>query len=332
MTTDLNPPAAAARRAAIAAVPIEPLRRMIEIRHLEDALNRLYSQGRIRGSIHTCQGQEAVCVAAAAASRPGDYASATYRGHGVALAFGSPPLGVAAEVLGRSDGCVGGLGGSMHLADSSVDLLPTMAIVGAGLPIAVGAALSARVRGRQAVSFVFFGDGSTNIGAFHESLNIAAVWRLPVVFVCENNLYGEYSPLATTTAVRDIAQRGAANGVPSEIVDGQDFTALADVFGRAVATARAGDGPTLVEAKTYRYHGHSRADPATYRPEGELDAWTARDPIAIHRDHLIGAGTLTAGAADALVAEVAAEIDDVIAAALSSPAPTTDRLFAHVHG
>ncbi|WP_432831010.1 thiamine pyrophosphate-dependent dehydrogenase E1 component subunit alpha [Dactylosporangium sp. CA-092794] len=320
------------RRAAVAADPVEALRRMIEIRHLEDALNRLYSDGRIRGSIHTCQGQEAVSVAAAACSRPDDYATATYRGHGVALAFGSPPLGVAAEVLGRADGCVGGLGGSMHLADASVNVLPTMAIVGAGLPIAVGAALGAQVRGHDAVSFAFFGDGSTNIGAFHESLNIAAVWRLPVVFVCENNLYGEYSPLASTTAVPDIAQRGPANGVPSEIVDGQDFVALADVLGRAVATARAGGGPTLVEAKTYRYHGHSRADPAAYRPEGELDAWTARDPIAIYREHLIARGTLTADAADALAAEVRAAVDEAVAAAVRSPAPPADRLFAHVYG
>ena len=316
-----------ARRRAVIADPVERLRRMIEIRAVEDALNDLYGRGEVRGSIHTCQGQEAVVVAAASVSRPEDYATATYRGHGAALAFGATPLSIVAEVLGRSAGSVGGVGGSMHLADAAVNILPTNAIVGAGLPIAVGAALAAQTLHNGAVSFVFFGDGSTNIGAFHEALNLAAVWHLPVVFICENNLYGEYSPIGTTTSVVNIADRAAGNGIPAEIVDGQELTAMRGALGRATEIARSGAGPAFVEAKTYRYHGHSKADPATYRSADELARWRARDPIDIYAAELQTSGQLTSEALVVLQADVRVTVDDVVQQARSSPPPARDRLF-----
>lgn len=331
MSTEAAPAATPAqRRQAVIADPVEALRRMIEIREIEDALNTLYSTGKIRGSIHTCQGQEAIPVAAAAVSQPQDYASATYRGHGVALAFGATPLSVVGEVLGRAVGSVGGVGGSMHLADAAVNVLPTMAIVGAGLPIAVGAALTATLKGTDAVSFAFFGDGATNIGAFHESLNLASLWRLPVVFICENNLYGEYSPLHRTTSVGDIAARGAANAVPAAIVDGQDFTAVKSLLHNASDQARHGGGPTLVEAKTYRYHGHSRSDPATYRTPEELAAWKERDPIDIHARRLVDEGTLAEAELGHITAAMRQAVAAIVEQALGSPEPASEALFNHV--
>ncbi|HEY7222517.1 MAG TPA: thiamine pyrophosphate-dependent dehydrogenase E1 component subunit alpha [Micromonosporaceae bacterium] len=333
MTDDLHVPSTAAQRRAAVADPIEQLRRMVEIRLLEDALNRLYSDGMIRGSIHTCQGQEAVAVAAAACSRPEDFVCATYRGHGVAMAFGVTPLAVAAEVLGRVDGSTGGLGGSMHLVDASVNVLPTMAIVGAGMPIAAGAALAASVTRSGAVSFCLFGDGSTNIGAFHEALNLAAVWRLPVVFICENNLYGEYSPLGRTTAVDSIAERGRAYSMHSLVADGQDLAAMREAVGQAAGRARAGEGPTLIEAKTYRYHGHSRADPATYRPEGELEAWLRRDPVTLYAEALRRDGALDEPSAQRLRESVELDVNEAVARAISSARPgQLSQLMAHVSG
>lgn len=317
------------RRAAIAD-PIEQLRRMIEIRAVEDGLNAQYSAGNIRGSIHTGQGQEAVVVAAAAASRSGDYMGATYRGHGAALAFGMTPLSVIGEVLGRSVGCVGGLGGSMHMANADVRVMPTMAIVGAGLPIAAGAALTAKIRRTGDISVVFFGDGSTNIGAFHESLNLAAVWKLPVVFICENNLYGEYSPIRNTTPSADLADRAVPYGITPHVVDGQDLAAMRPVFTEAFAAARGGAGPQFIEAKTYRYHGHSRSDPATYRTQEELDAWKARDPIDLYSRHLVAAGELSDGDAAALTQQTEAEVEAAFKQALASPPPERDLLFRHV--
>lgn len=329
MGTLIDTNAPVSRRAAIVD-PVEQLRRMIEIREVEDGLNAQYSAGNIRGSIHTSQGQEAVAVAAAAASRSGDYMGATYRGHGAAIAFGMTPLSVIGEVLGRSVGCVGGLGGSMHMANAEVRVLPTMAIVGAGMPIAVGAALTAKLRRTGDVSVVFFGDGSTNIGAFHESLNLAAVWKLPVVFVCENNLYGEYSPIRNTTPSADLAHRAVPYGIAPHVVDGQDLAGMRPVFAEAFAAARDGAGPQFIEAKTYRYHGHSRSDPATYRTKEELDAWKARDPIDLYTRHLIATGTLPDGEASTAAQQTQAQVREAFEQALASPPPERDLLFRHV--
>ncbi|HJU48379.1 MAG TPA: thiamine pyrophosphate-dependent dehydrogenase E1 component subunit alpha [Gaiellaceae bacterium] len=272
-------------------------RRMLEIRFFEDEVMRLFMLNLVRGSTHLYQGQEAVAVGACSALRAGDTMTCTYRGHGAVLAMGAPLDRTMAEILGKADGLCRGKGGSMHLTDLSVGALGSFAVVGAHLPFADGTALAAQYLGTDAVSLAFFGDGATNIGAFHEALNLAAVWRLPVVFVCENNLYGEYSPLASTTPVERLADRAAAYAMASARVDGNDLLAVRQAVGEAVARARDGDGPTLVEALTYRQSGHSRTDPGAYRAPGELERWLERDPIVLFErvlaDDGVGAEQIT---------------------------------------
>ena len=263
---------------------------MLEIRHFEDEVMRLFMLNLVRGSTHLYQGQEAVAVGACAALRTGDTMTCTYRGHGALLAMGAPLDRTMAEILGKAEGLCRGKGGSMHLTDVSVGALGSFAVVGAHLPFAAGAALAAQYLGTGAVSLAFFGDGATNIGAFHEALNLAAVWKLPVVFVCENNLYGEYSPLARTTPLERLADRAAAYAMPSARIDGNDVLGVRATVGEAVERARRGDGPTLLEALTYRYSGHSRSDPGAYRPAGELERWRERDPITLFERVLEGEG------------------------------------------
>ena len=306
------------------------LERMMEIRLVEDRIQDLFAQGLVSGTTHTSQGQEAVAVGVAAATRPTDYACCTYRGHGHALALGMSPQVVLGEVLGRQIGCMGGLGGSMHLCDSDVGLLPTFAIVGAGIPVAVGAALQFATKKTDGVALSLFGDGATNIGAFHEGLNMAAVWNLPAVFVCENNLYGEYSPLSTTTAVGDIADRASSYAMHAEIVDGQDVDAVTDAISRAAERARRGGGPSLIEAKTYRYVGHSRSDKAPYRKEGELEEWLARDPIELYAHRLLASGELSVDGLSEMRARQALLIDEAQAAVLSSPPGSIPQMFLNV--
>lgn len=269
----------AAEPTSTSGTDLELLRQMAVIRAFEDEVQRLFTAGLVRGTTHLCQGQEAVPVGVCAALTDGDTMTCTYRGHGAVLAMGTPVDRSFGEILGRAPGLCGGKGGSMHLTDLSTGVLGSFAIVGAHLPVSVGAAFAARYRATGAVSVCFFGDGSTNIGAFHESLNLAAIWKLPVVFVCENNLYGEYSPIATTTPVERLADRAAAYATPGVEVDGNVVLDVRAVAREAVDRARAGHGPTLIEAHTYRQVGHSRSDPATYRPTGELEHWLTRDPI-----------------------------------------------------
>jgi len=259
------------------------LQQMLDIRFCEERIQRLFEEGLVRGSTHLCIGQEAVSVGAAAAVEPerGDTVLCTYRGHGMALALGMSLHSLLAELMGRQGGCCGGKGGSMHLTAVEHGLLGTFAIVGAHIPIAAGAALSAQIRKSGAVSLAVFGDGAVNNGAWHEAVNLAAVWKLPVVLLCENNLYGEYTPFAQTSPVPHVADRAAAYGIPAEIVDGQDADEVFRAVRGAVHRARRGGGPSLIEAKTYRFVGHSRTDPATYRPPGELERWRQRDPIRI---------------------------------------------------
>lgn len=306
------------------------LDRMIEIRLVEGQLQALFNSGDIRGSTHLSNGQEAVSVGIAAAARPTDTVTCTYRGHGAALALGVRPVAVIGEIIGRQVGCIGGLGGSMHLFDESVGLMPTFAIVGAGLPVAAGAALTAKVRGTQDAAIAIFGDGSTNIGAFHETLNLAAIWQLPVVFVIENNLYGEYTRIQLSTPVADLATRADSYAMPSAVVDGQDADAVREAVAGALERARTGGGPTLLEMKTYRYSGHSRADPATYRPDGELDEWLQLDPIALLAAKLVGAGLLSESDVEALRERVAQEVDDATTQALASPEPPITEMLRHV--
>jgi acetoin:2,6-dichlorophenolindophenol oxidoreductase subunit alpha len=319
------------RRTALKESRLERYRRMVEIRQVEERVLELFGDGLIPGTTHTCQGQEAVNVAVAAVARPTDTVACTYRGHGMALALGATRESVLGEILGRKIGCMGGLGGSMHLSDPSVGLLPTMAIVGAGIPVAAGAALTAQVLRTGGISFAVFGDGATNIGAFHEGLNLAAIWQLPAVFVCENNQYGEYTRIDRSTPVSELAVRAASYAMPSEIVDGQDVDAVEAVLNCAGERARDGGGPTFIEAKTYRYAGHSRSDKATYRPPGELDAWLARDPIALFGEKLLAEGLIEKGGLEEITDEVKAAIEQTITVVLASPVPSPADMFQHVN-
>ncbi len=299
---------------------------MWRIRLFEDAVMDLFSKNLVRGSTHLAQGQEAVSVGVCAQLDEGDTMTCTYRGHAAILAMGAPLDRAFAEILGRRGGLCGGKGGSMHLTDVSVGALGSNAIVGAHLPTTVGAAFAAHYRGSDRVAVAFFGDGSTNIGAFHESLNLAATWRLPAVFVLENNQYGEYSPVRSTTAVAHLVDRAAAYGMVGVSVDGQDVEAVGAVAAEAVRRARAGEGPTLIEADTYRYSGHSRSDPGAYRPPGELDQWRRRDPLVLTAARLAERGV------DGEQIEAAARADVTAARdrALSWPAPEPAERFEDV--
>jgi acetoin:2,6-dichlorophenolindophenol oxidoreductase subunit alpha len=303
-------------------------RRMLEIRLFEEKVQELFMEGKVAGSTHLCQGQEAISVGAMAALREDDYLTVTYRGHGQAMARGVTMEACFAELMGRTTGCCNGVGGSMHFTDVSRGLLGAFAIVGAGLPIAVGAAHAAKLRGRDSVALTFMGDGSTNIGTFHESLNMAAAWKVPVVFIVENNLYGEYTPMRDTTPLDDLAERAKGYAMPGVIVDGQDVDAVFDAVGVAVARARAGEGPSLLEMKTYRYRGHSRTDPAKYRPEGELERWKQRDPLDLLAATLDG---FDDDARRALQREVQADVDETAARAAQAPYPTLEETRAYVY-
>ncbi|MGC0336210.1 thiamine pyrophosphate-dependent dehydrogenase E1 component subunit alpha [Streptomyces sp. SLBN-8D4] len=265
--------------------------RMVLIRRTEKAAHDLFLQGLVKGTTHLAAGHEAIAVGASAALRDDDYVFATYRGHHHAMARGAGPEECLAELMSRATGLCGAKGGSMHLTKAATNMLGSYAIVGAHLPMAVGAAWSAKLRGTGQLAVAFFGDGATNIGAFHEALNLAAVWKLPVLFVCENNLYMEYTPIADVTAVpRPAADRASAYGIPGEVVDGNDVVSVQETVARLARRARAGDGPALLEAETYRHFGHSRTDPATYRPAEEVERWLKHDPLDIARGRLVEAG------------------------------------------
>jgi TPP-dependent pyruvate/acetoin dehydrogenase alpha subunit len=307
------------------------LRQMLEIRLFEDKVQELFMQGQIEGTTHLCQGHEAVSVGAIAALGDEDYLTITYRGHGHALARGMPMVAAFGELMGKTSGCCGGVGGSMHLTDFSRNLIGSFAIIGAGLSVGVGAAMSAKLRGSPSVALSFCGDGATNIGTFHEALNMASVWKAPAIFVIENNLYAEYSPLRETTPIDDLAERAKAYAMPGVIIDGQDVDAVNAVVGDAIGRARAGEGPTLIEAKTYRFRGHSRTDPAKYRAEGELERWKQRDPIDLLGAKLDAEGILSLDAAADLRTEVQAAVDAAAEQAAEAPNPTLKEIEAYVY-
>jgi acetoin:2,6-dichlorophenolindophenol oxidoreductase subunit alpha len=319
------------RRAAVRRDRLERFRRMLEIRAFEDRIQQLFLEGHVDGTTHTCQGQEAVSVGLAAAIRETDTVACTYRGHGHALALGLNPERVMGEILGRTSGCMGGLGGSMHLSSREVGLLPTFAIVGAGVPIAAGVGLSAQVRGTGQIGVGIFGDGAANIGAFHEGLNLAAIWKLPVIYLIENNVYGEYSRYDRTTPIEDLAVRAGSYGIPGSVVDGQDVDAVQDAVAAAAARARDGGGPSLLEMKTYRYAGHSRSDQALYRPPGELEAWKARDPIDLLQAKLVEQGMATKEQLEAMRSEISAEIAAVSERVLATPKAGPSDMFRHIY-
>ncbi len=272
-------------------VELAMYRSMVTIRKFEEEAQRLFLRNLVPGSIHLSIGQEAIPAAFGRAMQAADYTFCTYRGHGHLISRGADLRGMFSELMGRAGGICGGKGGSMHLAYADGNAMGSYAIVGAHLPIALGAALSARIRGSDQVAVCFFGDGTTNIGAFHEALNLAAIWNLPVVYVCENNQYMEYTPIRAVTAVDNpAAGRAPAYGLQSHVVDGNDVSAVFSVAASALDAAREGRGPILLEAVTYRHGGHSRADPGHYRPAAEVQAWLERDPIVRHREVLISRG------------------------------------------
>src|SRR6201985_2458757 len=260
---------------------------LTEIRDAEQRAYDLFLQNLVKGTSHLSLGQEAVAAGCAAAMEPGDLSFCTYRGHAHTLARGVPIEKVLGELMQRDNGLMRGKGGSMHLTSVDHGVMGSYAIIGAHLPIACGAAWRAQYKGDKDVSVCFFGDGTTNIGAFHEALNFAAVWKLPVIFVCENNLYMEYTPIGDVTAVPSPAgDRAAAYGLPKIVIDGNDGDAVHLEAVKAFNKARSGGGPSLIECLTYHHSGHSRADPAKYRPEGELEKWRERDPVKIYRERL----------------------------------------------
>ena len=310
---------------------LDSYRQMVRIRVFEDKVQEMFLAGRIEGTTHLCQGQEAVSVGAIATMDPGDVQTNTYRGHGEALALGMPFERAMAELMGRATGGSKGLGGSMHLIDAADGNIGANAIVGAGMPIALGAAMAFKLQGRPNVALTFMGDGATNIGTFHESLNMAAVWGAPVIFIITNNLYGEYSPVRMTTPIDDLARRADPYGMPGLIVDGQDVDAVFAATSQAVARARAGDGPTLLEMKTYRYRGHSRSDPARYRPDAELAAWKDRDPIALLGRRLVDARKMTAADQHAIFAQAEADVAAAIELAEAAPYLTLEEAGQYVY-
>jgi pyruvate dehydrogenase E1 component alpha subunit len=303
---------------------------MSVIRGTEKAAHDLFLAGLVKGTTHLAAGHEAVAVGASAALRPDDYVFATYRGHHHAMARGAAPAECLAELMSRATGLCGAKGGSMHLTKADAAMLGSYAIVGAHLPIAAGAAWSAKLRGTGQVAVAFFGDGATNIGAFHEALNLAAVWSLPALFVCENNLYMEYTPIGSVTAVEHpAAGRAPAYGLPAQVIDGNDVVAVADAVAWAAARARAGQGPAVLEAMTYRHFGHSRTDPGSYRPAEEVSQWLARDPLEVARGRLAELG-VTADAIAAAGERAAAVVADAVAAAKAAPPPDPGAALADV--
>ena len=299
--------------AAVAAQPEELFRRMLLIRRFEERVYYLFLEGEIPGTLHQYQGQEAVAVGICDALRPDDWITSTHRPHGHALAKGVTPRAAMAELYGKATGCCAGKGGSMHLGDPAVGMLPAIAIVGGGNTVVTGIGLAFQLRRTDQVAACFFGDGATSEGAFHEGMNFAAVRALPIVFVCENNLYGASTPYEAVSALADVADRAAAYGIPGRVVDGMDVLAVRDAAAEAVAAARAGEGPTLLECKTYRFVGHSRSDARGYRESGEEAAWKERDPIPRLRAELADE------AAAAIEAGVEAVLDDAVEFARASP-------------
>ena len=311
----------------------ETLRRMLSIRHFEDTAVKLHKNGEIPGALHTSQGQEGEIVGACMALRTDDYMVGNHRSHGHPIGKGAKLRGLMAELLARSTGVCQGKGGSMHLADFSVGSLGETSIVGSGIPVAAGAALGAKMQDMDRVSLCFFGDGAAQEGAFHEGVNFAAIWKLPAIFLCENNKYGATTPISKTAAVENIADRAAGYGIPGIVVDGQDVLAVNAAVTEAVQRARSGGGATLIEAKTYRYldHAANMGFILNYRTEAEVDEWKKRDPIILFKDRL----TSEFGFADAEIEQIEeatiADVEDAVEFAKNSPFPEATTAFEHVY-
>ena len=307
-------------------------RKMLLIRRFEEASGRLYMQGLIRGFLHLYIGEEAVAVGAISLLDPQDYVITHYRDHGHALARGMDPKACMAELCGRATGSSGGKGGSMHLFDANLHFMGGHAIVGGQMPIGVGMALGIKMKKQNGVVMVFFGDGAVNEGEFHESLNLASLWKLPVIFMLENNLYGMGSHVDMTHAAgRDIYNSAEYYKIPATQVDGMDLIAVREATSFAIDRVRAGNGPVFLEAMTYRYRGHSMADPVNYREMDEVEEWRINDPIDRFKTLAIGEGLITTGELEEIDSQVAEEIDEVVRFARESPLPELDDLYKHVY-
>ncbi|MBI3944357.1 MAG: thiamine pyrophosphate-dependent dehydrogenase E1 component subunit alpha [Armatimonadetes bacterium] len=293
---------------------------MWRIRLFEEVVDRLFGEGVLRGTSHLCVGQEATAVGTCAALRPDDYVTSTHRGHGHFLAKGGDPRRLMAELFGKATGYSRGRGGSQHMACFEIGFLGSNGITGGGIPVATGAALALQRRREERVVACFFGEGAANQGVFHESLNMAALWKLPAIYVCENNLYAMSTPVGGALAGPGVAARAAGYGVPGALVDGNDIFAVRAAASEAAARARCGEGPTLIECRTYRLLGHSRGDRRVYRTREEEAEWRARDPIPRLRDALLRSGEVTALEAERIREEVELEIRDAVAFARESPA------------
>jgi len=309
---------------------IDMYRTMVRIRTFEERVSKEFAAANIPGFVHLYIGEEASATGACAPLREDDYITSTHRGHGHLIAKGGKTDRMMAELYGKETGYCKGKGGSMHIADTDIGILGANGIVGAGIPLATGAGISAKMRGTGQVAICFLGDGASNRGTFHEAINLASIWQLPVVYVIENNLYAEKTRITDSTRLTDLSGRAAAFGIPDVTVDGNDVVAVYEAVGEAVARARRGEGPTLVETKTYRWRGHFEGDPQTYKDEAEVEAWRKRDPIPAFRKRLAETGIMDDAAADAIDAEIDAEIEAAVKFALESPAPAPEATLEDV--
>jgi len=310
---------------------INMYRKMLEIRHFEEKVHELYGQNLVPGTIHLYAGQEATAVGVCANLRRDDYITSTHRGHGHCIAKDAKLEKIMAEILGKKTGYCKGKGGSMHIADFTIGMLGATAVVGAGLPIAAGAGLSIKLRGTDQIVACFFGDGASNQGTFHEGINMAAIWALPVLFVCENNLYAMGTRQSRVMTIENVADRAAAYGIPGMVVDGNDALAVYEAAHEAVMRARQGKGPTLIECKTYRHKGHSRFDPATYRPKEEVKNWLTKDPIPRFKKKLLEKDFLTEKEAIQIEEEVVKAVEAIVKFAVESPYPAPEEALEDVY-
>jgi pyruvate dehydrogenase E1 component alpha subunit len=310
---------------------VEMYKQMLEIRFFEEKVFDLYAQNLVPGTIHLYLGEEAVAVGVCSLLRKDDYITSTHRGHGHCIAKGAELKRTMAEILGKKTGYCKGKGGSMHIADFKIGMLGATAVVGAGLPIAVGAGLSAKLRKTDQVVACFFGEGASNQGTFHESINMASIWKLPVIFVCENNLYAMGTRQSRVMAIENVADRAVAYGIPGVVVDGNDVLAVYEATEKAVERARKGEGPTLIECKTYRHKGHSRVDPAKYRPKEEVEEWLAKDPIKCFKEKLLQTNTLTESEIQQIEKEVSDEIEEAVKFAMESPYPAPEEALEDIY-
>ncbi|MHB1457517.1 MAG: thiamine pyrophosphate-dependent dehydrogenase E1 component subunit alpha [Armatimonadota bacterium] len=309
---------------------LEMYSRMLMARRLEEEVHLLFLNGELPGTVHLYTGEEACAVGVCSALNPDDYITSTHRPHGHAVAKGVPTNAIMAELFARTTGCCRGYGGSMHMGDLAVGMLPAIAIVGGGIPVAAGVGLAQKRLNTGKVVACFFGDGASNEGAFHEGVNMAAIWDLPVIFVCENNLYGASTHVSRVMKVEHIADRACAYGIPGEVVDGMDCLAVHDAVEKAVKRARDGKGPSLIECETYRYVGHSRTDPGLYRTQEEMDDYRAKDPIPKLKKYMLEEGIAKEDEITAVEVAVEKELDDAVEFARNSPHPKPEDALKYV--